>query len=701
MPKTWYDECYRKLFFDFHSAGTAVGLAAAFDAEAWADRLVAANAQAVSVFTKCGYGYSFYQKGSVRYQHPHLPAGLDMLGEQIEALHRRGLKAIGYYHTFNSEPIARDHPDWIERNADGTPRGISICLLSPLATQWMLPHVAEIVSNYDVDSMFFDGTFAHSVCYCDGCRERFAAECGLALPKDNQDPSWGPYVAWKLQALKDLRHAICDTIHHLRPEVVVSINWAYTPRMPEVVPAEIGALVADIPPDDQVFAGSYLASCWELLEKPFDIMNSAFLQWWGDWGCKPAIAMQQEVATAIAHGGLTWIGYQMQQDYDVQPAAMGELGQALAFIRDREDLLVGSEAVPNVAVLHSLHNHFTGDPVFFVRETSARGAHRMLAQSMIPHHLVNEETLLRRLGEFRAVVLPDQRYLEPALVAALKPWVESGGILVAMAATGTLSLDTESAGVAPFAPGPADAVSGCAEPHYEDTGAFALQDLLGVALSQPYDQSHAYIEVTDDRLKPGTLDMPHLAEAPFMFVDLVAPDLAVLARLRRAYLREDGQYLLRWSPVGDDSGHPAITLRQVGKGYAIYCAGDICHAYQVKNQWNLKYLLANLLRLTMPEPPVTVAAPAWLEVVLRRQPARRLLVHLLNQHGDHAVDTNFRTVEAILPVRDVQVRVRCPQRPSAITLEPGGSQPAWTYADGVASITVPEVHIHQTVALQF
>lgn len=685
MPKTWYDDCYRKLFFDFHSAGTAVGLAAAFDAEGRADRLVAANVQGVSVFTKCGFGYSFYQKGSIRYQHPHLPAGLDMLGEQIDALHRRGLKAIGYYHTFNSEPIARDHPEWIERNADGTTRGISICLLSPLATEWMLPHIAEIVANYDVDSMFFDGTYAHSVCYCAGCKKRFAADCGRELPKDNKDANWGAFVAWKLQALKDLRQAICETIHAIRPECVVSVNWSYTPRMPEIVPEEIGALVADIMPDDQVFAGSYLSSYWELLERPFDIMNSAFLQWWGDWGCKPAVAMQQEVATAIAHGGLTWIGYQMQQDFDVQPAVMGELGKTLGFVREREDLLVGSEAVPNVAVLHSLHNHFTGDPLFFVRETSARGAHRMLAQSMIPHNLVSEETLLRRLSEFSAVVLPDQRYLEPALVSALEEWVNEGGVLIAMAGTGTLEKSADGQ---------------CGMPSYGETGAFALESLLGVTLREAYDQSHAYIEVTDERLKPGTLDMPHLAEAPFMFVDAVAADVEVLAGLRRAYLREDGEYLLRWSPVGEDSGHPAITLRKVGEGYAAYIAGDICHAYQVKNQWNLKHLLANLLRVTMPEPLVSVEAPAWLEVVLRRQPEQnRLLVHLINEHGDHAVDTNFRTVEAVLPVRDVTVQVRCPLEPKSVTLEPGGVQPRWAYEDGAATIEVPEVHIHQALAL--
>ena len=47
-------------------------------------------------------------------------------------------------------------------------------------------------------------------------------------------------------------------------------------------------------------AASYRISVEEVgrttLGRPFDVMNSAFLQWWGDWGCKPATAMQQEVA---------------------------------------------------------------------------------------------------------------------------------------------------------------------------------------------------------------------------------------------------------------------------------------------------------------------------------------------------------------------------------------------------------------------
>ena len=679
---SWYDTSYRKLFFDFHSSGATVGLASTFDGERWAERLEAANAQAVSVFTKGGFGYSFYQKGSVRYQHPHLPSGLDMLEEQIAALHKRGMRAIGYYHTFNSEPIARDHPDWAERDADGNPLGIGICMLGPLLQEWMLPHIEEIVTLYDVDAMFFDGTFARAVCCCRACRERFArATGGLAIPEGKDNPTWPRYVSWLLEAFREVRQSVCDVIHKHRPEVMVSFNWAYTQRQPEVVPESVGSLMADIFPDDQAFNGSYLARYWATLGRPFDIMNSAFLQWWGDWGCKPAAAMQQEVATVIANGGLTWIGYQMNEKFDVEPAVMDELGKTLAFVKEREPLLTGAKPIPYVAVLHSTDFNLTGDGSTRPDESTARGVHRALTESMIPYHFLHQGALLARLKEFKAVILPDQRHLPPELVAALGEWVNEGGVLLATASTGTL------------------------DESYQDTGCFALEDLLGVHLEGLYDQPHAYIEITDDRLKPGTLDMPHLAEARFALARPVADDVQVLARLRRVYLRGDGEFLLRWSPVGEDSGYPAITVRRVGQGWAAYVAGEVFHAYQVKNQWNLKHVVANLLNLLLDERLVEVQAPAWLEVALMRQVApeggegERVLVHLVNHHGNRPVDRNNYCLEQVLPVRDVRVRLRYPSKPDRVTLEPGSRCAEWTYSNGVIDVRVPEVKIHSAIVI--
>jgi hypothetical protein len=305
--------------------------------------------------------------------------------------------------------------------------------------------------------------------------------------------------------------------------------------------------------------------------------------------------------------------------------------------------------------------------------------HRLLTESMIPYHLVQADDLCQRLSQFQTVILPDQRYLDPALAAALPEYVRQGGVLIATALTG--SVDAEG----------------------KPTGRFALEDLLGLRLESAYDQSHAYIEVTEPRLKPGTLDMPHLVEGQFAIARPLSTEVQTLARLRRIYLRSDGSSLLRWSPVGEDSGYPAITVRRVGKGKAAYIAGQVFRGYQAKNQWNLKHIVANLLGLLVPQPRVRVEAPAWVEVVLREQPlaagTTRLLVHLVNHHGNRPVDKNNVCVEQVLPLRGLVVRLRYPAWPSAVTLEPGGAACRWTWSRGVLTVRLPTLHIHTAIAV--
>jgi len=324
------------------------------------------------------------------------------------------------------------------------------------------------------------------------------------------------------------------------------------------------------------------------------------------------------------------------------------------------------------------------EPRILADEVSARGAHRLLTEEMIPYHMYTEDAFLAHLDKVRVAILPDQRHLSTEMVAALEAWVEAGGVLIATGLTGTLD----------------DALN--------PTGEMALGKLCGVRYMGTYEQTHAYLAITDPGLKAGLLDMPHLVEAVTALVELVAEDVQVLADLYGIYLRSDGKLLLRWSPVGEPLGHPAITLRAVGRGYACYIANDIFHAYQVKNQWVLKPLVSNLLHKMVADPLVQVTAPAWVEVTLMHQSAAdaprsraRTLVHLVNQHGDRAVDGNGRCSEVILPVKDIQVALRLEERPTRVTLEPDGAFAQWVYAEGVLTVQVPQVHIHRVIAIEF
>ncbi len=670
----WYENTYRKLFFDFHSHSTAAGLASRFDAERWAERVRDADAQAVSVFTKGAMGWSFYRKGQYRYVHPHLPNDLDMVETQTNALHRRGIKAIGYYHTFNSEPVAYDHPEWVRKDRNGKPNGIEICMLSPLAEEWMLPQIAEITQLYDLDALFFDGTYAHSPCYCDACRHRFLADTGLQIPESETDPGWRVYVAWMMKAFRELRQRMCCQIHQYRPDMVVSFNWAYTMRQPETVPADVGSLMADIFPQDQVFNGSYQARHWVTTGVPFDIMNTAFLQWWGDWGCKPAPAMQQEVASALANGGLAWVGYQMDHQFDVQPAVMAELAKVMSFIREREHLYQNAEPVSCIAVLNSTNSHETTGKVW-LDENGFLGLHRILVEGGFYHQFVDENTLQKRLSEYQAVILPDQMHVSPNLVQSLERWVNEGGVLIAEGLTGTLS------------------------DRYEPAMDLQLADLLGVHLEGQHKETHAYIVVNDSNIKANTLDMPHLAEGRMMFAR-PRKEAHVLAELHLPYLRTDGEYLLRWSPVGKDSEYPAITKRDVGQGCAIYMAGQFFRAFHVKQQWNIKNIIVNLLENVLPKRFVECRAGELVEVVPTRQ-NDDYVVHLVNYQGQYPIGggRNVAT-ERIPPVRNISLRIRLGYAPSSVRWEPSGVKLNYTYADGIVEIEIPELHIHGAVVIK-
>jgi len=683
---SWYDTSYRKLFFDFHSKESAEGLAADFDAEAWADAIEAAHAQAASVFCKGGFGHAFYRKGRVGFVHPHMPAGLDMVEEQVEAFHKRGIRAIGYYHTFGSQPLARLRPEWRKVDAAGAPMGHSMCMLSPLFEEHMLPQVQEIVENYALDAMFFDGTYAQPrPCYCESCKRRFREDTGLELPVARADTSYRAYVKWSIAQFQRIRAVICDVIHDPRPDVLVSVNNAYTPRSPEVVVEGIGSLMMDIFPADQAFTGSHLSKYWVTQGRPFDVMNSAFLKWWGDWAVKPPAMMKQEAATIVVNGGLTWTGYQMTERFGVPKAAMAAMGEAMAFVEERESLLVDSEPIPHVAVLQTEAQHTSMDaPQVWVDLGASRGVHQVLSENMIPYVFELPDGLLERLDSYAVVIVPDQRCLSSELVSRFDDWVKAGGLLIATALSGSTDEDGN---------------------RLEE---WPLGELLGLRLQGRYPHSHAYVEVVEPALKDGALDMAHLAECPFALVEPTT-DVERWAELVGIYLTSDGQPLLKRSSEGERTGHPAITVRSVGRGKAVYAAGELFRAVKVRGQWNLKVVIGNLLRACMGHPKVTVESDAWIEVVLRRQ-AGCELVHLVNHHGNRPVQDMFGSVEGselqhvcvdhVLPLHNVVVHYERDAAPVQVTLEPQGVAPKWEYVDGRVTVSIPRLEIHTAIAIR-
>ena len=668
----WHNQVFRKLFFDYHNHMANWGLAENFDAEKWADQLKASDVEGVSVFAKCAQGWRYYQKGKVGWVHPEMPAGLDMLGDQVQACHKRGIKVIAYYHNFGSTKLEELHPEWRAVNLKGEPNGF--CMKTPLVEEFILPQVREIVHNYDIDGIFFDGTTLR-ICYCDVCKEGFKKETGFEIPLSGKDNHWLDYMKWLNKETTILHQKIMDAVHGEKQEVLVSFNWAYTQRQPEIVPDDVGFLMCDIFPDDQVFAGSYLGKYWSTQGKSFDIMNSAFLRWWGDWGIKPAVAMQQECATIIANGGKTWLGYMMPAQFGVEPAVMQELGKTMKFIKEREEFCRNSEPVPYIAVLHSTHQLYTKEPTQHLDEKPLYSIHKMLLQGGYHYNMLNEKTLLDNLNNYKVVILPDQRYISKELADALVTFVQKGGGLISSVFTGT------------------------EDDAYKPTGRFILEDILGVKLNGKYPYTNSYLVVNDSRLKNEILDMPHQVWGECSYVRQTTA--VKVADLWNVYMRRDSDYYQGGSsPIGKNTGFPFITVNQYGNGKTVYICGDIFYSYSFRNNWNLKNLFGNLIDLVLPEKLISIDAPDNLEVVLKKQ-EKRTLVHLINHYGERTLTNTIAYTENIVPVFNIGIEVKVDKTPSSVKLMPENQNLKWEKINnGLISIKVPKLDIYSIVVIE-
>ncbi|MEW6751184.1 MAG: hypothetical protein AB1505_09425 [Candidatus Latescibacterota bacterium] len=181
---------FRQIHMDFHTSEQITGIGAQFDPEEYAATLARARVDSVTTFARCHHGWIYFDtRRFPERRHPQLCRNL--LGEQIEACHRRGIRVPIYVTVQWDHFTAEQHPEWLclgpEGQVQGTPpyqAGFyrKLCVNTPYAA-WLKEHVQEILEALPVDGFFFDIVQPND-CSCARCRAEMLAR-GL-------DPSDGP-----------------------------------------------------------------------------------------------------------------------------------------------------------------------------------------------------------------------------------------------------------------------------------------------------------------------------------------------------------------------------------------------------------------------------------------------------------------------------------------------------------------------------
>ena len=149
-----------------------------------------------------------------------------------------------------------------------------------------------------------------------------------------------------------------------------------------------------------------------------------------------------------------------------------------------------------------------------------------------------------------------------------------------------------------------------------------------------------------------------------------------------------------------DSGQPAVTLNQLGKGKAIYISADVGSGYLHNPYPVLKRFVADLAARA--RLPLELEAPRAIEMTAFLPEPGQLYVHLLNNPTPNLPLSltrqqlrSFFYLEEVLPVHDVVIRCndlrpRSARMPiSGQNLEVKGN-----------SVRVPKIDLHEVIVLE-
>lgn len=428
----------RQVHLDFHTSPHIPDVGCEFDAEAFAATMKAAHVNSVTVFAKCHHGMCYYPTKTGT-PHPALK-GRDLLGEQLEALHRAGIRAPIYTTIVWEEDVARRFPEWRQLTKEGHFAGWSVGpdgkpghvatwqfnnFLDPRYQDYFEAHVREICERYGdaVDGFFFDILFfANDACWSEAS-VKFREKHGLM----GDDPD--TFARFQGAAQAAFAEKFTRIVKGLRPEATIFYNAQNDGNMdPGVGPRariewQTHCEIESLPSG---FWGYYhfprMARAQSTWGKPWAGMTGRFQKMWGDFGgIKPQAALEFECFRSQALGGGNSVGDQLPPRGTLDPAAYKLIGAVYAQCEAAEPFYEGSDFVkPRVGIFSASYAGLDGGK-------SEEGAVQLCEES---HYDCAVLDGLSDLEGYNLLILPDTTVVDEALAKKLEAFHAAGGSLI-------------------------------------------------------------------------------------------------------------------------------------------------------------------------------------------------------------------------------------------------------------------------------
>jgi hypothetical protein len=638
------------------------------------------------------YSYvAFFPTKTKLPRHPELGAR-DPFRDTVNLFHDAGLKVVAYNplnHPFMD--VQSDNPeyrDWMRYDAEGRPfvtrhmgwtRFYEGCLNSPLRAQ-IRERVREVVTNYPVDVMYFDGPYegmdqAMRFCHCQYCQAAYQKARGKSIPSQNAATTLEDLIEYQQWMAEDVVVAfmreIADMVRQVREVPIVYndtglLGRDWRARAFRYVDGFM--FEAADTPEQKLFnlrlgqstgkvIWTYISSHTEYNS---DHLKDKSVRGWYSSPVEGArLKLDAAVATAAGAGycywGLNRLFY-LPQDILDEPS-IRRLKAVFDFAQQNDRLLRSVSPKPQAGTLTGTQTIQWYQSSYFVPQAYKNyyyGAWQLLkdigydAEPFLDYQMTAE-----RLAKYKLVYVPNAPCLSEAQCSRLTSYVQAGGTLLA---THLTSMADEFG-----------------RPRHN----YGLSELFGANAKAPEP-----VEVPDLYLRVITSGKLIPQDSQVMLFE-AARGVEVIAETQdRGHRRTLG---------------PAVVTRQQGKGQVIYIGSGLEAVYEETLNASLRAYFHSLLD------PILASSRTY-ELEFRpgllsqfASSEETLLLHLLANTGN--IWKKLLVQEEYLPVKNVRVRLRLPQGRTvkSVALMWSAVRPSWSVRNGWVELTVPQVQVYEVV----
>ena len=668
---------FRQVHLDFHTSEQIAGVGDRFDPEDFARTLAEARVNSVTCFARCHHGYIYFDtKLFPQRRHPHLKR--DLLKEQIEACHRRGIRVPIYTTVHWDHFTANEHPEWLMRDEKGQVVGQSpgqagfyrrLCINTPYV-DFLKKHLGELFECVPVDGLFLD--IVHEVeCCCRSCTEGMKQQ-GLdpTEPDDRASYARQVNVAFKRTITRHIRSlsADCSIFYnagHIGPYIRHSADM-YTHFEMESLPGGSWGYT-HFP-----LTARYVRT----LGKPYLGMTGRFHTSWGDFhSYKNQAALEFECFSMLALGARCSIGDQLHPTGRMDRATYDLIGKVYSQVEAKEPWCRDAAPVTEIAMMSA--EEFIGGRM----PPPSVGAIRMLQEGAHQFDVVDSQSDFR---PYKVLILPDRITLSEPLAQKLRTYLTNGGSIIASFESGLNDEKTRFA---------------LEEFGVRNIGTRVLDadgnDVRGRVYSR---NDYAEYILPKGALGRGLPQTEHVMHIRGMDVEVCAGAEVLVGKVESYFDRTPEHFCShRQTPSAGVVGGPAV----VRKGAVIYFAHPIFTQYHENAPRWCRRILLNALGLLIPEPLIRLEAPSTTIATLNEQKREnRWVVHLLHYIPERRGQA-FDVIEDVIPIRRVRVSVRTPRRVQAVATVPDGAVLKFSQRRGRVEFVLPELRGHQMISLTF